>query len=173
MSTVITGDTWTRRGISLLWDPDTLSSITEAKNVLSVRQYLNYYKTVWPEELQTANGYAMVAAGLETILDVMEPSELIEWLEKEFYRSLLSFQNMYEGQCALIFWLPGGQKRVEYKADGIFYWTCSGPYHGEQIPLSSCLWNGAASDAKIIAKGLGIHDVKDKGCIGIYHPRIS
>lgn len=173
MSSFINGDSWNRRGISLLWNSTSLSSITQVKDIISVREYFQYYKTEWPEELPSANGYAMIVSGLDTVMDVTEPTMLIDWLEREFYQSLLSFQGAYEGQCALIFWLPDGQKRLEQKTDGIFYWNCSGSHHGVKIPLSKCLWNGAASDAKIIVNGTNIHDLKDKNCIGIYHPRIS
>ncbi|MDA2196944.1 hypothetical protein ACS2G7_27330 [Bacillus cereus group sp. BceL221] len=172
-SSVLLGDTWTRRGISLLWDSNSLSLITEIKDVLSVREFLRYYQTEWPNELHSANGYGMVVSGLETILDYTESQSLIDWMEKDFYPALLSFQSMYEGQCSLIFWLPDGQKRLEQKTDGLIYWNCTGAYYGEQIPLSQCLWNGAARDAKLIIKNTNVLSMEDKNCLGIYHPRIS
>ncbi|WP_052130212.1 hypothetical protein [Ureibacillus sinduriensis] len=173
MVSTISSDTWVRKGISLLWDASKLSSITNVQSILSVRQFLSFYKTEWPDELLSANGYAMIVSGLDTLIDVMEPEEIIDWLENNFYRALLSFQSMYEGQCSLIFWIPDGQKRLEQKADGIYYWNCSGPYNGIQIPLSRCLWNGAAIDAKLIINNQNSFDLNDKNCIGIYHPRIS
>lgn len=173
MTSTLIGDTWTRRGISLLWDSNKLTSITEIHDVISIRKYLSYSKTEWPDELVSSNGYAMIVSGLDTMMDILEPSMLKRWLENEFYQSLLSFQSMYEGQCSLIFWLPDAQKRLEFKTDGIYYWNCSGPYHGEQVPLSRCLWNGAATDAKMLTNTSNTHDIKDKNCLGIYHPRIS
>src|SRR5690625_3519673 len=172
-ASILLGDTWTRRGISLLWDPDSLYSITEIKDVISVREFLRYYKTEWPDELRSANGYAMVVSGLETILDFASSDLLIDWMEKDFYPALLSFQSMYEGQCSLIFWLPDGTKRLEQKTDRLIYWNCTGAFYGDQIPLSQCLWNGAAGDAKLISKSPNILSVNDKNCLGIYHPRIS
>lgn len=167
------GDTWTRRGISLLWDPTVIGNVANLEDILSFRQYMNLYKLGWPEELPSINGDAMIVAGLDAIMDLLVPDEIIQWFEKNLYPSLLSFQNMYEGQCALIFWLPDGKKRLEYKTDGIYYWNCAGQYQGAQIPLSSCLWNGAAVDAKLISVSQNVSDVKDKDCIGLYHPRIS
>lgn len=173
MSSVLHGDTWTRKGISLLWDPGELGDLAKPEEIFSIRQYMNLYKTEWPDELPSRNGDAMVVAGLDTIMDLMEPDELVRWFEREIYPSLLSFQNMYEGQCSLIFWLPEAQKRLEYKANGIYYWNCTGQYQEETIPLSNCLWNGAAIDAKLIANNQKVHDLRDKGCVGLYHPRIS
>lgn len=174
MSSVLSGNSWTHRGISLLWDPATFGSISNIDEIYSIRQYLTLSNTDWPEELPSAGGYAMVVAGIDTIMDVMEPNELVDWLEKVLYPTLLSFQNTYEGQCALIFWITDGQKRLVHNTtDGIFYWKCSGIYHDQLIPLSSCLWNGAAIDAKLIVNHSSIHDIKDKGCIGLFHPRIS
>ncbi|SDG74979.1 hypothetical protein SAMN04487975_101376 [Planococcus glaciei] len=173
MASVLAGDTWTRKGISLLWDSLELTSMTEIKDVVSIRSYLNYFQNGWPEDLPSAEGYSLVVSGLDMILDVMEPTVLTNWLENEFYSSLLSFQSTYEGQSSLVFWIPDAQKRLVQKTDGIYYWNCGGSYHGKQIPLSQCLWNGAAKDAKMITKNPNIHEIKDKSCIGIYHPRIS
>ncbi|EJV56406.1 MULTISPECIES: hypothetical protein [Bacillus cereus group] len=173
MVSVLYGETWTRKGISLLWDPAEVGKVAELEDILSVRQYMNFYRTEWPDELPSITGDAMIIAGLDSILEILAPDELVKWFETEFYPTLLSFQNMYEGQCALIFWLPQAQKRLELKADGIYYWNCGGQYQGVQIPLSSCLWNGAAIDAKLIATSQKVHDIRDKSCIGLYHPRIS
>lgn len=174
MTGVISGNTWMRKGISLLWDSEELRKMTEIGQIQSVRQFLTNYQTEWPEELLSADGYAMVVAGLETILDLMDPENLNEWLEKVFYDALLSFQQAYEGQCGLIFWLPEGQKRIIHNiTDGLFYWKLSGEYYGETIPLSRCLWNGAATDAKLITRNSAVYDVTNRDCIGLFHPRIS
>lgn len=174
MAGVISGSTWTRKGISLLWASEELSDICEVHQVQSIRQFLDCFQTGWPDELLSADGYAMVVAGLDTILDLMDPENLNEWLEKVFYQALLSFQQMYEGQCGLIFWLPDGQKRiVQNMTDDLFYWKLSGEYHGQSIPLSRCLWNGAATDARLITRNSNIHDVTSQDCLGLFHPRIS
>ncbi|MGG0940181.1 hypothetical protein ABHN11_29705 [Brevibacillus centrosporus] len=174
MAGVINGSSWTRRGISLLWDSNSLSAMCQVEQIHSLRQFLYYYQTEWPEELHSADGFALIVAGLDTIFDTMEPEALTDWLERVFYQALLSFQHAYEGQCGLIFWLPEGQKRiVQNMTDGLFYWKLSGEYHGETITLSSCLWNGAARDAKLISRSSTLHDVTERDCIGLFHPRIS
>lgn len=174
MSSLIRSDSWTHRGISLLWDSNTLNSICEIDQIYSLREYFSFYFNGWPQELQSADGYAMIVAGLETVIDVMEPNLTVQWLEKVLYQSLLSFQSEFEGQCALIFWMPEGQARIiQNITDELFYWKLGASFQTEMIPLSHCLWNGAARDAKLIAKGPLVNDVSDKGCIGLFHPRIS
>ncbi|MFP7300097.1 hypothetical protein [Neobacillus niacini] len=166
-------DTWKRSGISLLWDPAEVGEIVMLDDIVSIRQYMHLYQTEWPEDLPSLYGDVLVVAGLDTVMDLLAPDDLVYWFESKLYPSLLSFQSMYEGQCALIFWLPDSQKRIELKTDGIFYWKCIGTYQGEEIPLSTCLWNGAAINAQLITKNSKVFDVKDKGCIGIFHRRIS
>jgi len=166
-------DTWKRSGISLLWDPTEVGEVVKLEDIVSIRQYMHLYQTEWPDDLPSLYGDALVVSGLDTIMDLLEPEDLVYWLEKKLYPSLLSFQSMYEGQCALIFWLPDSQKRLELKADGIFYWKCTGTYQEKEIPLSTCLWNGAAINAQLIASNSKVLDVKDNGCTGIFHRRIS
>jgi hypothetical protein len=173
MASVMSVDTWTRSGISLLWDPAEVGNVVKLEDIVSIRQYMHLYQTEWLEELPSLYGDALVVAGLDTIMDLLAPDDLLQWLETKLYPSLLSFQGMYEGQCALIFWLPDAQRRLELKTNGIFYWKCIGSYRGEEIPLSTSLWNGAAINAQLIAKNSKVLDVEDKGCIGIFHRRIS
>jgi len=171
---VVTGDVWYRRGISLLWNPDSLSHIAKANEVHSVRDLLIYYKKGWPEDLPSASSNAIVVAGLDTVMDSMEPEEAMVWLEQTFYSALLSFQDEYQGQAALILWLSDGQKRLIYNmTDGVYYWKCAGFYRDHTIPLSLCLWNGAAKDVRLIGLEQSINSFDDKRCLGLYHPRIS
>lgn len=175
MIDVITEDTWSRKGISLLWDIESLSGLANINTIYSLREFLNCYeKEEWPEEFLTLNGESMIVVGLEDLINMMEPTEMQDWLEKYLYPSLLSFQSEYEGQCSLIFWMPNIKNRLMYDmSTKIYYLQYRGKNVKEKLPLSLCLWNGAAKDAKLIGKDKTVNNLGDKGCMGLYHPRIS
>jgi len=168
---VLTGDIWSRKGISLLWDIKSLSRFASADDILSLRYFLCCYEQEeWPEYLPTKDGKSLIIAGLDNLLNMMDPEEAQNWLEEVMYPALLSFQHEYEGECALIFWTPDLQHRLIYNmSDQIYYLQ----YREERLPLSLCLWNGAAKDARLIGKDNSVYRIIDKGSIGIYHPRIS
>ncbi len=168
-------DTWTRSGISLLWDTSSLSKIAKATEILSMRQFFQMAGSGWPQDLPCSGGSALVVAGLDACLDALSPEEAVEWLEQELYQVLLSFQEEYERQAALIFWLPEAVSRLEYQtSEETYLWRCAGEYKESRIALSRGLWNGAEKDVRrILCRDHRQPASKSDGWTGLYHPRIS
>ncbi len=115
MGEPIVGDVWTRRGFSLLWGAESLRSVAVPKEIFSMRQFLRLSRQGWPEDLPSVGGDALVVSGLDGCLDAMSPSDAVAWIEAGLVPILRDFQSSqgYDGQAALIFWLPGGRSRVE------------------------------------------------------------
>ena len=106
---------WARRGFSLLWDARALSKVVSPSDVVSIREFFAMTKA-WPEELPGAGGDALVVTGVEGCLDALSDDDGKAWLETDVKRAVLSFQEEYEGQAALILWLPSGRRRVSIGA---------------------------------------------------------
>jgi len=101
---------WMRRGFTLLWGVKTLGQICQPSHVISVRQLFSMVNA-WPEELPASAGDALVVAGLEGCLDVLSGQDAEHWVENDLKDVILSFQDEYEGQAGLIFWVPSGGNR--------------------------------------------------------------
>src|ERR1019366_9344767 len=57
---VVSDQSWSRRGLSLLWGAEALSRIAQPDQVVSVRQ-LFALSRAWPEDLPAVNGNAQAA----------------------------------------------------------------------------------------------------------------
>ncbi|MFN8859833.1 MAG: hypothetical protein ACK5ZR_05890 [Gemmatimonadaceae bacterium] len=135
---------WQRRGTSWIWDEEARNLICEASEVWSMRQFLRA-KGNWPDDLPSNGGKTLVVAGLDGSLDLLTPSEAEVWLGDVIKQAVLSFQDEYEGEAALAFWLPGGSNRIRANpANDQVGWLCQTP-HGHQIDLGRILW-GEAND---------------------------
>jgi hypothetical protein len=167
---LVNDDLWTRRGITLLWDADSLSRLCPAQQIISLRRFLQLHAAGWPEaELQLVNDVALVVAGLDACLDALPPEDMAEWLQQRIYAAIIGFQReVADGgnQAALIFWMvePGRLKRAV--SEDAWYWQCSAEHRNHTIPLSHCLFNGAQHDLKEVLDSKGQR-------LGLYHPRIS
>jgi hypothetical protein len=75
--------------------------------VLSLRQLLRMIGQ-WPDDLPSNKGGTMVVAGLDACLDLMAPEQADAWLGNVLKHAILSFQDAYQGEAALVFWLPVG-----------------------------------------------------------------
>ncbi len=162
-------DTWTRRGCSLIWDPNALISCAKPDEVISFREFIALSRN-WPDELPSNDGYALIVAGVEGCLDVLEPDDAQTWIERDLRKLIFAFQDEYQNDCALIFWLPSGGTRFDYSLSTEEYsWKGSGQ---TELPVGRLLWAGARSDAERIdfARN-GASLVRDAA--GMYHPRIS
>ena len=62
----------------------------------------------WPDDLPSNGNNTLVVAGLEGSLDLLTPEDAETWLGDAVKQAILSFQDAYDGQAALIFWLPSG-----------------------------------------------------------------
>lgn len=167
----MTTDVWTRRGISLLWDPNVLAELCKPAEVFTMRQLFSVVGH-WGDDLPSNRGRTLVVAGLEGCMDMLAPDEAEEWLTLEVRGAMLSFQEEYSLEAGLVFWLPTGGPRVGVNpASEDFYWKCSPPYAGQTLDLGRILFSGAAVDAVQIQHGLDSQR-SDSG-IGINCPRVS
>jgi hypothetical protein len=167
-------DSWTRRGISILWDPDCLNQVCQPPQVVSLRRLLQLHAAGWPEvDLPLVNDTTLVVAGLESCIDALPPEDAVQWLEHVIYPVIISYQReVADGgsQAALIFWLVERARLTYLTSDDVYYWHCSGEHKGQQIPLSHCLFNGAYHDLRRIHVPGGKKTVQ---WVGLFHPRIS
>jgi hypothetical protein len=164
---------WPRRGFALLWDTVTLGDLVQPTGVLSMRE-LMALRNSWPDDLPAADGDALVVAGLEGSLDVLNAADAREWLTGEFRDLILSFQDFYEGQAGLILWLPSGYSRISMKgATEEYFWSHRDSGDGG-LPIGRLLFSGAESEVERLLDSdePGI-DVDSKHWIGLHHPRIS
>ena len=167
-------DAWMRRGSTLLWNPSMLSRVAEPSQVLSIRQFFMIADS-WPEALPASNGDAIVVTGLDGCLDVLSKEDAEKWITKDLKEVIFSFQDKYEGQAGLIFWLPSGRDRISMTgASENYLWTHrpSGPT--EKLPIGRLLWSGAEKEVERLLCGNDQKvDYDGKAWAGLYHPRIS
>jgi hypothetical protein len=171
---LVQGDGWKRGGLSLLWGPEALSSVGKPSEVCSIRSLFGFSLN-WPEELPSNKGQTLVVAGVEGCLDCLTPADAVEWIESELRPILIGFQEEYEGQCALILWLPTGQRRITMnRANESYLWKCNSPFAGQEIEIGRILWGGAEGDAaRIIDSSASNRDPDGSAWIGLHHLRLS
>lgn len=165
---------WTRRGFSLLWGGETLAKIVAPPAVVSIHQFFAM-SCQWPETLPAVDEKAIVVAGLDACLDALLPGDAEIWLEEDLRPRVLSFQDEYQGEAGLIFWVPPGRKRIHMKlATEQYAWNCAGPHSNRELALGRILWAGAESDVRrIVEPGQEQADPDGPAWIGLNHPRIS
>jgi len=135
---------WQRRGVSWVWDPEAFRRVCKPSEVLSLRQFLRSHGK-WPQDPPSNGGDALVVAGLDGALDLLKPDAADQWLGERLKSSVLSFQDAYEGQVALVFWLPGGERRIRVNpASDVVVWACAAPYAPSKLEFGRVLW-GAPS----------------------------
>ena len=129
----------------------------------------------YPKDLPASGGAALVVAGLDGCLDSLTPQDAAEWLEADFKKQLFGFQTEYEGQAALIFWIPNGKHRIkQLPARDEYIWVCAAPFSGETLPIGRYLFAGAESDARrVIPSTTPAANTDTAEWIALYHPRIS
>lgn len=164
---------WSRRGFALLWEVNTLAELVSTADVVSLRQFFTLAND-WPEDLPAANGDALVVSGLEGCLDVLEAKDAQQWLETDLKEAVLSFQDHYEGQAGLIFWLPSGRHRISMKGSTEQYYWKHRSSGSEGLALGRLLFSGAENEVeRLIDSEDGKADYDGKHWIGLHHPRIS
>jgi hypothetical protein len=158
---------WQRRGVSWIWDDEALTKIAKSGEVLSLRQLLRF-DGHWPDELPSNNGSTMVVAGLDACLDLMSLDDAEAWLGNELKHAILSFQDFYEGDAALAFWLPAGQRRIYVRtASDAVVWRCGAPHGDGQIDFGRLLWGEAREYPQEILLAIGAK------AAGLFHLRIT
>lgn len=170
----VEGNVWKRGGLSLLWGPEALAEIAKPSEIASIRDLFALARK-WPQDLPSNGGQALVVAGVEGCIDSLSPEDAAEWIEGDLRPLLLNFQEEYEGQCALVLWLPTGHRRVSMnRANGTYLWKCNAPFSGCEIELGRILWGGAESDAvRIIDSRASNRDPDGVAWIGLHHARLS
>jgi hypothetical protein len=134
---------WQRRGTSWLWDEEARNRVCVAGEVWSLRQFLRAAGQ-WPEDLPSNANNTLVVAGLEGSLDLLSPADAETWLGDSVKDAILSFQNHFEGEAALIFWLPSGHGRIKvHTATDAVSWRCAAPHGESQLDFGRILWGEA------------------------------
>jgi hypothetical protein len=157
---------WQRRGTSWVWDEEARNQICAASEVWSLRQFLRAVGN-WSDELPSNRNKTLVVAGLDGSLDLLTPADAETWLGDAIKPAVLSFQDEYQGDAALVFWLPGGNNRIKVQtASDEVKWLCHTP-HGHQIDFGRILW-GQANEypQEILLRGGGRP-------AGLFHLRIT
>lgn len=158
---------WQRRGVSWIWDDEALASVTKPAEVFSLRQLMRASKN-WPDDLPSNRGNTLVVAGLDACLDLLVPAAADSWLGNDLKSAILSFQDEYSGEAALIFWLPKGERRfhTDMATDAV-RWRCAAPHSGQNIEFGRILWGEAREYPQEILMSKG------KNPVGLFHLRIT
>ncbi|WP_295391543.1 hypothetical protein [uncultured Thiodictyon sp.] len=158
---------WQRRGTSWIWDEEARNQVCAAREVWSLRQFLRAVGH-WPEDLPSNDNSTLVVAGLEGCLDLLTPEDAEAWLGDVIKDAILSFQSHYEGEVALIFWLPSGQGRIKVNpATEAVTWRCSAPHGQEALDFGRVLWGEALDYPQEVLLREGAKPV------GLFHLRIT
>lgn len=157
---------WQRRGTSWLWDEEARNHICTASEVWSLRQFLRAVGN-WPSDLPSNGSKTLVVAGLDGSLDLLTPVDAEAWLGDAIKPAILSFQDEYQGDAALVFWLPGGHSRIRVQAaSDEVGWLCHTP-HGYQLDFGRILWGQANEYPQEILLRAGSKSA------GLFHLRIT
>jgi hypothetical protein len=167
-------EVWKRRGLTLLWGLESLVKVALASQVVSIRQFFAM-QDLWPEDLPALNGDTIVVSGLEGCLEVLSETEAEAWIENDLKKVILSFQDEFEGQAGLIFWLPSGRNLISMTAAREeYFWKHRATKTDRGLPIGRLLWAGAEKEVeRILNTDDGKADYDGKAWVGIYHPRIG
>jgi hypothetical protein len=159
--------TWQRRGTSWIWDAVARDKVGSASEVWSLRQFLQA-KGSWPEGLPSNDNQTLVVGGLEGALDVLSPTDAENWLGKAIKGAILSFQEFYDGEASLIFWIPSGRERLDINlATDDVSWCCAHPHQDQRIDFGRILWGQANEYPQRILLP------ETSSPIGLFHLRIT
>lgn len=158
---------WQRSGTSWIWDEEARNQVCAAAEVLSLRQFLQLPGR-WPDDLPSNEDRTMVVAGLEGSLDLLSPEDAEAWLGDGIKDAILSFQDYYQGEAALVFWLPSGQGRIKWHpATDSIEWRCAAPYNDDLLAFGRILWGEANEYPQEILLREGAKPA------GLFHLRIT
>jgi hypothetical protein len=158
---------WQRRGTSWLWDAEALAQVCVANEVWSLRQFMQAAGH-WSDDLPSNSSNTLVVAGLEGCLDLLTPADAENWLASEMKDAILSFQEFYDGQAALAFWLPSCAGRITTNsATDAVSWRCAHPNAQENIDFGRVLWGEAHEYPQEIVLRDGAK------AAGLFHLRIT
>jgi len=163
-------EAWARRGLTLLWGAEALRDVASPANVLPLRALFGW-RNAWPDELPANNGRALVATGLEATLDCLDEADAETWIATDLRDLVLGFQSAYQGDRALLLWLPSGQHRISYDAPkDAWLWAMAG---NRQIALGRLLFSGAQPGVQRIHQPGWRGEAEGPGLIGLHQARLS
>ena len=158
---------WQRRGTSWLWDAEALAQVSTVSEVWSLRQFVQG-SGHWPDDLPSNDSNTLVVAGLDGCLDLLSPTDAEGWLASAMKDAILSFQEFYDGQAALVFWLPSCAGRITINsATDAVSWRCAHPNAQENIDFGRVLWGEAHEYPQEIVLRDGAK------AAGLFHLRIT
>lgn len=167
----LTDDIWKRSGVSWFWDSQAFSEVSKGP-VWSVWSLLKCKANgAWDQYLSinSKDCKAMIIAGLDSTLDLLNPKDAEEWLGSDIKKCIHSFQSHFEGQVALLFWMPGSADRFRINSiDDKVTWICGGGSQNHSLNFSQILWGKAGEYPKVIHL-----TEKSEKSSGIFHSRIS
>ena len=163
-------DIWTRRGLSLLWGASALAHASP-QEVVPLHKLFLMAEDGFDHPLPSNNGRLLIATGLEGALDALSPEDAETWTTERIRPVLERFQDAWDGNGALAFWLPSGEARIVSRpASAAHDWRLPTGHGGRTLPLSELIFSGADDDLQpILEKRVDLSPI----CIGLYHPRVS
>ncbi len=165
---------WPRKGFAFLWDTDVLASLCPPERVVSIREFFSMAQD-WPEDLPAGGGDTLVVAGVEGCLECLSSDEAEKWLETDLKDAILEFQDEYDGQAGLVFWVPSGKNRINMNgATEEYFWKHRSGSTTKDIHIGRLLWAGAEDEIERLLDTEDANADYDGKCwIGLHHPRIS
>lgn len=158
---------WRRHGTSWIWDEEARNQVCAANEVWSMRQLLRAVGS-WPNDLPSNDNQTLVVAGLEGGLDLLNPLDAETWLGNAVKDAILSFQAYFEGEAALIFWLPSGKSRIRLNpATDSISWRCAVPHGESLLAFGRIMWGEANEYPQEIVLRRGEEPA------GLFHLRIT
>ncbi len=163
----LTDTVWQRRGVSWIWNIKALSSVASDSEISSFRNFM-IASDQFPDDLPSNDGRTLVVSGLDASLDVLKPLDAEEWLNRDYKKAILSFQDIFTGDASLIFWVPKGDDRfhIEKITDNVL-WNCALPNNQQRIEFGRLLWGDSNGNPQKIKYG-GTGEIA-----GLFHPRIT
>lgn len=170
MNIPLTDDVWKRKGINVLWSGKALADMNAAPQVISLRRFFELQQHDWPEEeIPWVNDSALIVAGLDVAIDALPLEQAETWIEQQVYRKILDFQEAFQGECSLIFWMADQNRWYETPGEAAYEWHLDGKSRGQRLALGRCLWNGAQNGVRRIEN----HEHSKIQWLGLHHQRIS
>lgn len=163
-------EAWARCGLTVLWGAEALRDVASPDQVLPLRTLFGW-RGNWPSDLPANAGHALVATGLEATLDCLAQPDAADWVAADLRDLVLGFQDAYQGQRALVLWLPSGHQRVTYDAPAdAWMWTTA---DNCRLPLGRLLFSGAEQDVSRISPPGWRGAAEGAGLIGLHQVRLS
>jgi hypothetical protein len=136
----MSSSSWLRRGSSIVFDRYALGPLISGGALVSLREALGWMHA-WPSE-PPGSGQTVLVGGLETFLDVLEPTAAQEFLKNRVKPFVQEFQACWD-QRGLVFGFGTHERSFEVTAsdEEVLFVRRD----GERVRLSYSLWDGSAT----------------------------